>query len=345
MNHSDIIQSLDSALADYKASFKSPHWDVFPPDYIQKLKNQQAFDNFRSNGLTYNLDDSLADISRLDFLEAFIDLVLTVGVDFVERYADTGYGNPKQEVIRGRPYDYNDLFLIQFLNKIALYASPDTQLICDIGGGYGGLAAKLKKMFAASTIVLLDLPEVNVLQTFYLYKNFPEARILNYQSWKALRNANQLQAWLSREQIRDYDFVILPGWSMESIASDVFDLVINTRSMMEMHSSIIKFYFDHIQRTLKKGGVFYCVNRYEKKTVGYPIRLKDYPFDGYWKVLSSSASWRQPHIHELVVARSENASMELQNLLNALPSPPDKKKSRFRMLRDKFREILHVRAQ
>jgi len=73
--------------------------------------------------------------------------------------------------------------------------------------------------------------------------------------------------------------------------------------MMEMNWDTVRFYFDHIHRCVKTGGLFYCVNRYHKSTSGQDIRIRDYPFDGYWQLLLSQACWAQTHIHELLVQR------------------------------------------
>jgi len=337
-----ITDSLDLALSHYKVSFKSPHWDVFPKHYVESLRNLGDYESFRSNGLTYNLDDSYPDIPRVTFLEAFVDIVLSVGKDFLEEYSEANVGNPKFELVCGHPYNYNDLFLIQFAKKITQYANRDTRTICDIGGGYGGLGVKLKRYYPSCTIVLFDLPEINALQTYYVNKCFPDAKILTYQELMEQRGEISTSSCLNLDFLELYDFVILPGWCIEFITPAVFDLVINTRSMMEMHSSIIGFYFEHIHRTIRKNGIFYCVNRYEKRTVGYPIRLRDYPFDSHWDVVSSAPSWRQPHIHELVVARTDNSSNSVKQLLESLPLPRRKKKRLSTRIANKVRTLLRL---
>ena len=43
-----------------------------------------------------------------------------------------------------------------------------------------------------------------------------------------------------------------------------FDLIINTRSFMEIKFDEIKSYFDYIHTTIKSDGIFYNVNKYEK---------------------------------------------------------------------------------
>jgi ubiquinone/menaquinone biosynthesis C-methylase UbiE len=73
--------------------------------------------------------------------------------------------------------------------------------------------------------------------------------------------------------------------------------------MMEMTLEAIAFYFTEIQRVLKPGGLFYCVNRYNKKIGDKEIILADYPYDSLWQFIFSQPKWLQPHIHELISRR------------------------------------------
>ena len=58
--------------------------------------------------------------------------------------------------------------------------------------------------------------------------------------------------------------------------------------MMEMNIDVIKSYFNFIHEYLIEGGIL-NVNRYEK-SVGYPIRISEYPYDTNWKVIISEPS-------------------------------------------------------
>ena len=74
--------------------------------------------------------------------------------------------------------------------------------------------------------------------------------------------------------------------------------------MMEMNFDVIKSYFNFIHEYLIEGGYFLNVNRYEKKSTGYPIRISDYPYDTNWKVIISEPSFKQNWIHFLLTQRS-----------------------------------------
>ena len=176
-----------------------------------------------------------------------------------------------------------------------------------------GSLGLLKKRFPKLRLVLLDLPEVNAIQTYFLSTCFPEARVLT------LRDVHERESIDPRAL--GADFLVLPGQLIERLPQGSFGLVINTRSMMEMDLPTVSFYIGHIQDKLPSGGSFYCVNRYEKKT-----RLKAYPFDDKWYV-SHSAPWpkfidENPH-HELVAVRARYPVLgELREHVASFPPFP-----------------------
>ena len=87
----------------------------------------------------------------------------------------TNIGNPDNFYeISGEKYNFNDLFIIQFLFKIKKFLNKEPKSILEIGGGYGALVNKLKKLYSNSTIYLLDLPEAGLLQTYYLSSIYKE---------------------------------------------------------------------------------------------------------------------------------------------------------------------------
>tara|TARA_B110000014_G_C19767299_1_gene399345 strand:- start:239 stop:619 length:381 start_codon:yes stop_codon:yes gene_type:complete len=87
---------------------------------------------------------------------------------------------------------------------------------------------------------------------------------------------------------------------------------------MEMTHETIDFYFKLIQKKIKKGGYFLCINRYYKDTVGYPIELNKYPFDNYWKAIVSKKSWKQEHIHYLLLKRTKHHLNDIKQELKKI---------------------------
>ena len=106
--------------------------------------------------------------------------------------------------------------------------------IVDIGGGFGGMLAKMKDLFPDTKCIMFDLPEVNVCQTYYLSQRYPNARIWGFKDFV------QRGPVIFEEKA---DFLILPGWLIQEMPDGTVDLVVNARSMMEMTPEIIDFYF------------------------------------------------------------------------------------------------------
>ena len=97
-----------------------------------------------------------------------------------------------------------------------------------------------------------------------------------------------------------------------------FEPFINTRSFMEMNIETVAFYFSNIHRTINKTGIFYCVNRYTKKTSGDVIKFKNFPFDEKWSFEISRKSFSQPLIHEALLRRLSYKNFNLKKELMRL---------------------------
>ena len=116
---------------------------------------------------------------------------------------------------------------------------------------------------------------------------------------------------MEKEQIQ-----VLKDRYIKNLLEENFDFFINTRSMMEMNKKVIGEYFNFIHNYSTNNSFFLNINRYEKKSVGYPIRISEYPYDKYWRVLISKPSYKQKWIHFLMTQRiiNENQSNIFQEL-------------------------------
>ena len=131
-------------------------------------------------------------------------------------------------------HDFNDIYHSWFIVNQLNHLEEDRPIICEIGFGYGGLASKIKNNIKKSKIVLLDLPEVNAVQSYYLLNVFPDQKIYGYQDF--LKYGSKILD-------KDFDFLIMPGWTANDLLRDrKVDAFINVRSMMEMTSTVIKDY-------------------------------------------------------------------------------------------------------
>ena len=296
----------DTYQKDVLLNTKSKHWSMFyePNKFGSKIKLEDLKD-FRSNnsGLSRGLDDSFD--NELSF-KVFSDLASKVGYEFLySNLQENNIGNSHNLLrYRDKYLDYNRLFHISWFKELedkvfsknSFWESANGKpLFCEIGGGFGSFS---QLIIANKDIKLLcmDLPEANILSSYYLSRNFPDKSFFLYDDY--INSGKNL----TQEIVDKYDIMILPPFC--KIDSSVkISLFSNTRSMMEMDFKIVCAYFEFIQKHIAENGYFLNVNRYEKRTVGEAIRIHEYPYDSKWKVISSESSFSQPHIHLLLTKR------------------------------------------
>ena len=292
----DIYKNFKTSYNDYKNKYKSKHWKKF--DLRTSLFKKKYLSNFRNNSLSDGLDDRY-DLEDQKLI--FSELKKKIGNTFVfNNLNSNNVGNSKYcYKFRNKIIDAGQNFHIMWLYEIDKIIAKKKKIkkVCEIGGGYGSLAQKIIRKYNCK-YVSIDLPEANLLSSYYLKKHFPQ---------KKFAGNNQLKKnILTQENFKKNQIFILNPWNkLENIK---FDLIINTRSMMEMDKNIISEYFTFIHKHIESDGFFLNINRYRKKSVGYPIHFFEYPYDNRWKVESSKSSWRQNWVHFLITRRNKTNS-------------------------------------
>lgn len=259
-------------------------------------------------------------------------LISQCGLEFLKKYNLSDVGSPSYMKVN-LPQDGTDpiefrvnltdllmsCYFYQCIRTLQKVCDTNSPTVIDIGGGYGGVMAKMKMAFPNSRCILLDLPELLPFQTYYLNKVFPEKKFFYFKDYL------ELGSTLFED---NFDFLIVPHWVIKDIPEVSVDQVINMRSMMEMSNSVISSYFKEIQRITKIGGLFACFNRYYKDhrneknipgSSGELNLLKTYPYDEYWQILLSQSSI-QRHVHDLIVRRQpEKNLIPIMESMKSLP--------------------------
>ena len=114
-------------------------------------------------------------------------------------------------------------------------------------------------------------------------------------------------------------FSILDSRHREKLSGIRCDLIINTRSMMEMTKVECQEWMAFINANLKLGGVFYQANRYLKNTSGWANRIRDYEYGKNWSLALSRPLPFQKHIHELAIIKTDFPSDTFVKALRNLP--------------------------
>ena len=301
----------------------SKHWDIYPSNFKKNLFDPNKIKFFRSNDLSFKFNDTLEKGMFLRTKKVLEKLISVTGRKFIDENKETLIGNPKTFYIDNKYYDYHDLFIIYFYHSLLSFLSEKSDkgifFVCEIGGGYGGLIHRIKKNFPRAVCLLFDLPEQNYISNYYLTQLDPQARVLNLEGLMSMKKTKSLESIkIEKDDIKKFDYIILPGYLIEKIENSFIDVFINTRSLMEMNLETVNFYFSEIHRAITTSGLFYCVNRYKKKTSGDMIKFKRLPFDKKWQFEVSQQSFYQPLIHEALLRRLKKDNNGLKNQLSKL---------------------------
>jgi putative sugar O-methyltransferase len=159
------------------------------------------------------------------------------------------------------------------------------KVVLDIGAGYGGLCAILKRYTPGSCFILTDMPEVNMISAYYLRYLFPEAKIAFYDDLKRLG---------FEKIVGESDFLIVPEFALSEVADEGVDLVISTASLGFLTDSYLAYYMDEIDRVLKRCGYFYSVNKTDSCHWGRGLYEADFKAEYVTMLLSYNNRFSYP---------------------------------------------------
>ncbi len=316
----EIEQNFQSSIRKYNLNYQSNHW-LYNNKKKIKLFTKKNLKNFRANGLSEGMDDQY--YSKKQSIKLLNNLIKECGKDFIYKTLLKKNIGKSNKALKFNSYFYtaHELFHIKFIYEIKKKIKiKKNDIICEIGPAYGSMIAKLIKLYN-SKVILIDLPEANFMSHYYLKQIFPNKKFFVSDNIKN----NQI----TKKDLIENDIIILCPW--DKLPNVKINFFINVRSMMEMKYETINEYFQMIQNLISNNGYFLCINRYYKDTVGYPIEMSKYPYDKFWKVLTSKTSWMQNHIHFLLTKRTKKPNLHIVEELNKI-----KKISKNVRLNDKF---------
>lgn len=124
----------------------------------------------------------------------------------------------------------------------SILADVKHPVVCEIGGGLGGQAyVTVANSERPLTYLILDIPEVLVVATYFLMMSFPDKRFVLYGEDRFDLNS-----------VGDYDFVLAPNFILPRFRNDSVDLFFNSNSFSEMERSTVEEYISQIERICRK---------------------------------------------------------------------------------------------
>jgi len=125
---------------------------------------------------------------------------------------------------------------------LTLLEDANNPVVCEIGGGLGGQAhAVLSNSHRDITCILLDIPEVLAVASYFLMAALPEKKVLLYG--EELLDSNKLE---------QYDIVLMPNFALPQLGDKTVDLFFNSSSFSEMDSATVEEYLRQIERICKR---------------------------------------------------------------------------------------------
>jgi hypothetical protein len=153
------------------------------------------------------------------------------------------FGNPiglfhnKQIIpIEAIRYHYYGIDVISLLRDII------KPVVCEIGSGLGGQAyATLSNSNRDLTYILLDIPEMLIISSYFLMTAFPNKKFLLY--------GENTQDYANLDQ---YDIILLPNFMLPQLSDETVDLFFNESSFSEMNRETVEEYIFQIERVCRK---------------------------------------------------------------------------------------------
>lgn len=152
-------------------------------------------------------------------------------------------GNPFGPVIEGNLIPRCTIRHHYYATRLVdLATNIEKPVICEIGGGFGGMAYHLlsnkEKVFK---YIDFDLPEVTAIISYFLMNAFPDKKVLLFGEGKT-----------SSQAINSNDIILMPSFELPSLEDRSVDIVFNSISLVEMDEHTIAEYLRQIGRICRR---------------------------------------------------------------------------------------------
>ena len=153
---------------------------------------------------------------------------------------DSGLGQPLDALeVRGRVYTLAFLtFFTRYLFAAQTVDLARTNVIIELGPGYGGQAEIFLRLHPDLKYVVIDIPPMAYVTERYLGALFP-GQVLGYQRTREIGS-------IGPDAIRDHRVIVLCPWQMPHVRFDV-DLFWNAASFQEMEREVVANYLSLVE--------------------------------------------------------------------------------------------------
>lgn len=133
---------------------------------------------------------------------------------------------------------------IEYHSIMSNISKKEINSIMELGAGYGRTAYVFLKQFPEIKYFIVDIPPALYIAKKYLSNQFRKRKIFKYR--------NFLDYTKIKKEIGESNIIFLMPNQLELLPSKMVDLFINISSFQEMRFDQIQFYFNCIDRLVKK---------------------------------------------------------------------------------------------
>jgi len=196
------------------------------------------------------------------------------------------YHNGQIIPIEAVRYHYYSIEINSLLREV------ERPVICEIGTGLGGQAYSiLSNSNRNLTYILLDIPEMLIISSYFLMVAFPDKKFLLYGE-DAQNNIN----------LNQYDIILMPNFVLPKLSAETVDLFFNESSFSEMNRETVEEYVCQIERICRK--YFMHIN-HDAKFVWYENDKKIENLPGS-KIIPDPIRFKRIYKHPRLFARLED---------------------------------------
>jgi putative sugar O-methyltransferase len=237
----------------------------------------------------------LVDASVLDLDDAIVRRLLAA--------PESDIGQPIRHIdIAGRRFSSLFVHAAAITRRIVGYldgAGLAHPRVMEIGGGFGLIQAMLRRHYGDRlTLVAVDIPEILMLQEWYLRSLYPSAATSYVGTLEPATVATGGMTFVNAHVLTRHPAFNGPHFAV--------DAAINIDSMQEIPNDVVTAYLDHAVRHTSAGGLFIAINHYGQ-AANAPEEPSEFPFGKGWSLLDAGLV-RQPEMadvsdHSIVVLR------------------------------------------
>jgi len=194
----------------------------------------------------------------------------------LKKYPCSKIGNPYIFKIDNYQFTYRwtkHIYSLGLFKKFLDNKLKENFTVLDIGSGYGIFSYLLKKEYLCSHQLLLDFSEQLMLAYYFLGMNFPDAKIASFKEIMGLEK-------IERNFIERYDFILVPWFFYNKLASQSIDIITNFASFGEMKRKWFEFYIKN--EPFLSTRYFFTENRFQSApTYDTDLTILDYPLKDF----------------------------------------------------------------